>query len=321
LLLLFSFCFWLQLHDTVRLSVLDSIALFEKVEVSDIPWSGGDQPLQGCHLPLSISSRQVHTACVTLNWVDQEWGNRKGRLYVVATPWPPMSPKNNNDDDNNNNDNDNDNNNNNDDNDNDDNNNDDNALLPAADQPQQRQSPPWRGGRLVYESPIAEHSPTDLRLEFPIREGERYHLWYKAGGGGGHTLTLKRARATFLVFDEADGCVRATHRALLQAGVLPGLPPSVPVRVGASRITGPTNIPHRSISSSALTTWATPTPPVPPSSLYPRLLVTVCQSLRRQWSHGETGDPALMALLAEHGIQLTDRALQIVEELMRNAQD
>ena len=80
----------LQLLGTVRLVVLDPIALFEKVELRDNPWHG-DVPLPGSHLALATPGH-VHAACVTLSWVDQGWGNCKGQVYVVATPWTPSPP-------------------------------------------------------------------------------------------------------------------------------------------------------------------------------------------------------------------------------------
>lgn len=62
------------------------------------------------------------------------------------------------------------------------------------------------GGRVVYSSGIAPHESEQLSFTFKPRASESYHLWYKVGGGGGHSLKFSDVSVQALVFDNPSHC-------------------------------------------------------------------------------------------------------------------
>jgi len=55
---------------------------------------------------------------------------------------------------------------------------------------------------IVATSPIAAHHETPLRLCFQAELGRKYYVWYKVGGGGGHTLSVRQIRISMAIYDE-----------------------------------------------------------------------------------------------------------------------
>ena len=74
--------------------------------------------------------------------------------------------------------------------------------------------------RIVFESTIAEHDETDLRLYFNPIESETYHIFQKSGGGGGHLLNVKDMTAHLVIFDISDKRIARNFEALAQEGAL-----------------------------------------------------------------------------------------------------
>jgi len=71
------------------------------------------------------------------------------------------------------------------------------------------------GHRVVATSPLANHGETALKLEFnTVDDDATYTLWYKVGGGGGHTLTLANLTMQLIIFDEPGLCISKNFHAL-----------------------------------------------------------------------------------------------------------
>ena len=51
----------------------------------------------------------------------------------------------------------------------------------------------------IARSGIAEHHETPLRLTFKVEPGKKYHLMYKVGGGGGHSLHVHHVKRKYLI--------------------------------------------------------------------------------------------------------------------------
>jgi len=108
----------------------------------------------------------VHSIRVSMTWKDQGWGNQKGGVRVVAKGQNPLSCR-------------------------------------IGD----KQELVGDGTlRVVYSSGIAPHGSEQLSFTFKPRPTESYHLWYKAGGGGGHALHLSNVGIQALVFDDPSQC-------------------------------------------------------------------------------------------------------------------
>mmetsp|Transcript_18828 Transcript_18828/g.40770 ORF Transcript_18828/g.40770 Transcript_18828/m.40770 type:complete len:182 (-) Transcript_18828:306-851(-) len=118
----------------------------------------------GFQIPV-ISQVSVHSILIVMNWKDQGWGNRKGRVLVVAERENQT--------------------------------NDRASLGQRLGQGQE-----FAGGRVVYASGIAPHESQRLQIILKPRLKESYHIWYVVGGGGGHNLALFNVNVQAIVFDE-----------------------------------------------------------------------------------------------------------------------
>lgn len=76
------------------------------------------------------------------------------------------------------------------------------------------------GGRVVAESPDAEHHSTRLTLEFAPKDGLEYFVFYKVGGGGGHELRVSEALLYQTIHDDADAVLSTTYRSLVESKML-----------------------------------------------------------------------------------------------------
>ena len=98
---------------------------------------------------------------LTCDWKDQGWGNRKGKMFLVAQDKP----------------------------------NGDNIT------PNHLASMPFMGGRIIWESPTkAEHRTTSLTVSFSPQPNEVYQLWHRIGGGGGHSIHIRNIKLHKLKF-------------------------------------------------------------------------------------------------------------------------
>jgi hypothetical protein len=97
-------------------------------------------------------------------------------------------------------------------------------AFPSSMQVAPRHLEPGYGGRLVCGSPTdAEHHQSTLRLSFEPREDEVYYLYYKVGGGGGHTLHVHDATLGVILWDYPDKRlskqIRESHNNNTQLGL------------------------------------------------------------------------------------------------------
>ena len=53
---------------------------------------------------------------------------------------------------------------------------------------------------VVHAPTDAPHSSSNLTLKFHPKAGAQYALWYRVGGGGGHSLTISDIRPFILEF-------------------------------------------------------------------------------------------------------------------------
>uniref|UniRef100_A0A7S3L5C1 F-box domain-containing protein n=1 Tax=Amphora coffeiformis TaxID=265554 RepID=A0A7S3L5C1_9STRA len=175
-----------SLHQSIPLSSLDPIdTLPEQSLIGGI--RNGDDFVRWYRLPIWMP--RVHSLILKCNWADQGWGNRKGRLAVVAFSQlesgqvPP-------------------------------------ARIPAhhdTDQPAA-----WGGGRLVYLTPQdAPHQREALRATIPHpTQGESFFVFARAGGGGGHEIRVSDVSLQTIIFDKEDRCTSKTFKAMNAAGFL-----------------------------------------------------------------------------------------------------
>jgi len=76
----------------------------------------------------------------------------------------------------------------------------------------------FSAGRIVASSPTAGHLPSKLRLNFTPAAGATYHLFYKVGGGGGHSLQVTELRVkassnmSKLESNRGESCQRELRR-------------------------------------------------------------------------------------------------------------
>jgi len=84
-----------------------------------------------------------------------------------------------------------------------------------------RSSQNFGGGRLVYTSAIASHEKQSLAIEFQPKENETYHVWYKVGSGGGHSLSLSSVNVQALLFDDTSRCFVNAYNFLAKTEALP----------------------------------------------------------------------------------------------------
>jgi hypothetical protein len=169
-------------------------------------YHNGDDYFYMLTLPVIISAR---TRSVTLQgrWRDQGWGNRKGQLAILATsattttasasqrepasPVVPPPPR----------------------------------QLSYSDLTEEQEN-----RRMVcLTANVAEHQWHPFTLRFATRtrpgpgsETNYYHLYMKAGSGGGHVLNLAEAKVFTVIMDQPDRSIGRNHRILSDLGVIGG---------------------------------------------------------------------------------------------------
>lgn len=55
--------------------------------------------------------------------------------------------------------------------------------------------------KIIFSSGIASHHAEQLKITFTPKEGVSYHLYYRVGGGGGHSLHLSNIRVRALMVE------------------------------------------------------------------------------------------------------------------------
>jgi hypothetical protein len=56
----------------------------------------------------------------------------------------------------------------------------------------------------AIRSPIAEHHAQNLKLSFIPEPGQNYSIWYRVGGGGGHSLIVQDARIKLAMYGRTE---------------------------------------------------------------------------------------------------------------------
>lgn len=76
--------------------------------------------------------------------------------------------------------------------------------------------------RLVAESPLVPHKIDRFKLEFPVRDGETYAVWYSVGGGGGYELLVKDVMVSIVVLSDRERYLERNFCALVDQGAFRG---------------------------------------------------------------------------------------------------
>ena len=131
----------------------------------------GDIPIKSVQIP--VFGIDPHTVCLKCRWKDQGWGNRKGKLFVVAQGSAASK---------------------------------DTTTCQEGRHMEADETALFGEGRFVYKSPVAAaHDFEDLQIMFTTpQKDETYHLWVVVGGGGGHKLFVVDLCAHTLVFNDSE---------------------------------------------------------------------------------------------------------------------
>jgi hypothetical protein len=163
-------------------------------------------------------------------------------------------------------------------------------LVAHADGAEPDPSARFRGGRLVWATDhAAPHQLEALRVTFCPREDETYCIWYKAGGGGGHTLLIQNLAVSMTIFDDEEWNWKRMFHRMTDLNVV-------------------------SVEVSAV---ARGEDPAPECIFLRKMLYTCCRCLRRQIPAHETPDPDMVDFLTANGIPMADGALRAIQEIVR----
>jgi hypothetical protein len=267
-------------------------------------WHGdeetGDLPVRSSYR-IPVMAGFTHSVNLSLWWKDQGWGNRKGHIYIVASP---------------------------------------KERFISSEQQREASSvtattttaPPaddhFQGGRLVWQTTeLAPHEWEQIELSFSPHDSEVYHIWYSAGSGGGHELYLRDGRLSTFIFDDAQHNRGRHYERLHDLGIVGATMQeslTMPPIFRALRVNeDPHQIGIAAHAGMRLT-----------STFYPKLLLRVCASLLRQlqaaekdWcscdsngyetAHSETNlDPDLVEFMKEYDIPVTKASLRAVQDII-----
>jgi hypothetical protein len=264
-------------------------------------WHGdvetGDLPVRSIYR-IPVMAGFTHSVTLSLWWKDQGWGNRKGHIYIVASPkerfvsseqqHEAKSATT-------------------------------TTTLPADDH--------FQGGRLVWQTTdVAPHEWEQIELSFSPHDSEVYHIWYGAGSGGGHELHLRDCRLSTFIFDDVQHNRGHHYERLHSLGVVGATVQeslTMPPILQALRANeDPHQIGVAALAGMRLT-----------SMFYPKMLLRVCASLLRQLqaaekdgcndndgdeiAHSETNlDPDLVEFMKEYEIPITKASLRAVQDII-----
>lgn len=269
-------------------------------------WTGlhGDgQPVcSNYRLPV-LPGGPVQSAVLSFRWSDQGDGERHGKLYIVASS---SNSNSNNDNTTTNNMN-----NNGDDGDDD--------AVPSL---------PFGGGRVVCETELAPHAMLPCEMVFvPRDESEVLTLWYKCGSssttGGGQpgqrgpqrqVLYMEDCDIRLHVFDDPEHHWARNYQRLHALGAV-GFPAQTNNSVNG----------HSWGNDADAEDDDDEGPRPPRDNFFPKMLLRVCQSLRRQLQASKiigsstppTPDVELVEFMNEYSIPVTDISLRSVEEMVK----
>lgn len=138
------------------------------------------------------------------------------------------------------------------------------------------------GGRIVYESPPAPHNESFLSVEFCPHEGEIYHIWYKVGSGGGHSLFLRQCTIEELVYDDPERNFANNFSRLKACGAL-------------TRMDGP-----------------------PAPDFFLKILLAICKSARLALENGQEPDESIKSVFQAYNFPITVQSLLSLEEIVHH---
>jgi len=247
-------------------------------------WSGdrvnGDDPVKSSYRIPVLQSGPIHSAVLNFRWRDQGWGNSKGQLYIVASELQQDEELTDNNNNNNNN------------------------------------NLPFRGGRVVCTTELAPHVLGPNTLTFVPRESETYALWYKCGAGGGHQMHVEDLTLTCFVFDDAQRHWASNYQRLYELGVIGNHATDMDQQQQQPRGLNIEDLMMMGRNQPQPQPEETPRPPT--SSFYPKMLLRVCKSLRRQLANAPAAvalDPDLVDFMTEYSIPVNEVSLRSVEEI------
>jgi hypothetical protein len=154
-----SVIFFLSTSDTLHLiqtckSMLPEVSLFKSSSQLRVLGSA-NKTLQGGFVTrnhpqcfcavVPKHTDQLHSITFQCDWVDQGWGDREGKLYIVAQSRP--------------------------------------ENIDPSDYAKVLNLLPFADGRIVAESPLVQHHKTFLAMAFYPKPGEVYQLWCNRGVG------------------------------------------------------------------------------------------------------------------------------------------
>ena len=180
-----------SLRQTLYLRDLPSIGLRSAAFTPGNNDEDGELIQKGFRIPV-LFPQHLHSISLSFRWRDQGWGNRKGRIWIVA----------------------------------------ERSVLPEEDEDPGDESTiedEEEGlndattsvatvfdlpGRVVYASDVAEHALSRVDVVWgPSDHNESYHVYYKVGGGGGHLLFLEQIQVHPFIWDD-EGCLSRNYRIL-----------------------------------------------------------------------------------------------------------
>lgn len=246
------------MYDALALARLDPERPLFATFVREGAVATGDTWYRAFSLP--VFSRRVHSMQLKFFWRDQDWGNRKTECRIVGYPVSLEG-----------------------------------TTTAAADEIPTQFAPgtaAFGGGRVVASSTdYASHHEERLTLSFNPLDNEKYHFWYKVGGGGGHEMFLRDGRLHTVIFDDEFRNYTRNYRVLVEQGLLCSREVEGEARLQVAHTT---------------------------SLLIPRMLITVSRMLRRHLQEQQVGHvDELLALLAEYSIPVNVGSLVALEEIVQ----
>jgi hypothetical protein len=145
---------------------------------------------------------------------------------------------------------------------------------------------PFHGGKIVSESPIAEHQLTNCKLTFVPKEDHVYYVFYRVGGGGGHQLHLESVTLFSMIFNDPNRYVSRYYRVLRELGAI-----------------GPEMNDNRTQTING--------------HFHHDVLMGVSKSFRRQLAAGERPDPGMALIMTNYGIEVNEASLLSIEEIVQ----
>jgi len=163
---------------------------------------------------------------------------------------------------------------------------------------------PFGGGRVVCETELATHHLLPNEMVFFPRESEVLTLWYKCGSGQIghqlHQLHVEECSIRVYVFDDPEHNWANNYQRLHDLGAV-----GFPAQNGHQGGAAPED-----------------EGPRPPSdNFFPKMLLRVCKSLRRQLQASKISktplDTEMVDFMNEYNIPVTDISLRSVEEMIK----